>query len=49
MGISDYGNTNWTELYAESFALYTTDPSTLQLLRPNIYAYFVAKLPRQPP
>lgn len=48
-GISDYGNTNWTELYAESFALYTTDPSTLQLLRPNIYAYFAGKYPRQTP
>jgi hypothetical protein len=48
-GISDYGNTNWTELYAESFALYSTDPSTLALLRPNIYAYFVSKFPRKTP
>ncbi len=48
-GISDYGNTNWTELYAESFALYTTDPKTLELLRPKIYAYFVAKFPRKTP
>jgi Domain of unknown function (DUF4157) len=48
-GISDYGNTNWTELYAESFAVYSTDPSTLKLLRPNIYAYFAAKYPRKTP
>lgn len=48
-GISDYGNTNWTELYAESFAVYSTDPSTLQLLRPNLYAYFASKYPRTTP
>jgi hypothetical protein len=46
-GVSDYSNTNWTELYAESLALYTTDPATLKLIRPNIYAYFAAKFPRQ--
>ncbi|MFN8444202.1 MAG: DUF4157 domain-containing protein [Caldilineaceae bacterium] len=48
-GISDYGSTNWTELYAESFALYTTDPATLKLLRPNLYVYFVGKFPRTTP
>jgi hypothetical protein len=36
-GISNYSNKNWSELYAESFALYTTDPATLKLLRPNPY------------
>lgn len=48
-GVSDYSNTNWTELYAESLALYTTDPGTLKLIRPNIYAYFAGKFPRQTP
>lgn len=46
-GVSDYSNTDWTELYAESLALYTTDPATLKLIRPNIYAYFAGKFPRQ--
>ncbi|MFN8468426.1 MAG: DUF4157 domain-containing protein [Caldilineaceae bacterium] len=46
-GVSDYSNTNWTELFAESLALYATDPATLQLIRPNIYAYFSKQFPRQ--
>lgn len=45
-GLSEYSNKDWTELYAESFALYVTDPATLKLLRPNIYAYFAKQFPR---
>jgi hypothetical protein len=48
-GVTEYGNTDWSELYAECFALYTTDPATLKLIRPNVYAYFAAKFPRQTP
>jgi hypothetical protein len=46
-GVSDYSNTNWTELYAESLALYVTDPATLKLIRKTIYAYFAQRFPRQ--
>jgi Domain of unknown function (DUF4157) len=48
-GVSEYGAKDWTELYAESFALYTTDPMTLKLIRPNIHAYFAGKFPRTKP
>jgi hypothetical protein len=48
-GVSEYSNKNWTELYAESFALYTTDAVTLKLIRPSIYAYFASKFPRTKP
>lgn len=44
-GVTEYGNQNWTELYAESFALYVTSPATLALIRPNIYKYFKARFP----
>jgi hypothetical protein len=47
-GVTEYSNTNWTELYAESFALYTTDPATLKLVRPNIYAFMEKRFPRKP-
>lgn len=46
-GVTDYGNTDWGELYAESFALYTRDPAALQLLRPTVYQYFLDRFPRQ--
>lgn len=42
-GTSEYGNTDWTELFAENFALYVTAPSTLKLIRPNIHQYFTKK------
>jgi hypothetical protein len=48
-GVTEYANTDWTELYGESFALYTTDPATLKLIRPNLFAYFAAKFPRKAP
>lgn len=37
---TDYGNTNWEELYAEAFSLYITQPDTLAQIRPHIYEYF---------
>lgn len=48
-GATEYANTDWSELYADCFALYTTDPATLKLIRPNIHAYFLAKFPRKTP
>ncbi|MFQ5520754.1 MAG: hypothetical protein ACE5FK_05105 [Candidatus Methylomirabilia bacterium] len=44
--ITQYSNQEWAEYFAESFSLYITDPQTLQLLRPNVYAFFVANFPR---
>ena len=46
---TDYGNTNWKELFAESFMLFTTDPGLLQAIRPNIHAYFVKEFPPPAP
>ncbi len=46
---TDYGNTNWKELFAESFMLFTNDPGLLQTIRPNIYAYFVKQFPPSAP
>jgi hypothetical protein len=46
---TDYGNTNWKELFAESFMLFTTDPGLLQAIRPNIHAYFVKEFPPSAP
>jgi hypothetical protein len=46
VSITDYPTTysatgdKLREMYAESFSLYVTDPETLRLLRPNVYAYF---------
>jgi len=44
-GITSYSNTDWQELFAESFALYVNDPKLFRTLRPNLYQYFVAKFP----
>ena len=38
--ISPYAEKSWEEFFAESFAVYITEPATLQRLRPNIYAFF---------
>ena len=46
---TDYGNTNWKELFAESFMLFTTDPGLLQAIRPNIHGYFVKEFPPPAP
>jgi hypothetical protein len=44
-GITDYSNTDWQELFAESFALYVNDPNLFRILRPNVYQYFVSRFP----
>lgn len=46
---TDYGNTNWKELFAESFILFTTDPELLKSIRPHIYAYFAKEFPPPAP
>jgi hypothetical protein len=38
--ISPYAEDSWEEYFAESFALYITDPDTLKRLRPKIYDHF---------
>ncbi|MQA89983.1 MAG: hypothetical protein GEU90_07095 [Gemmatimonas sp.] len=45
---TEYASHDWEDVYAESFALYTTDPKLLELLRPTIYAYFAKRYPRKP-
>lgn len=42
---TDYGNTSWEELFAESFSLYVSDPNLLKAIRPNVYAFFAKKFP----
>jgi hypothetical protein len=44
-GITTYSNTDWQELFAESFALYVNDPNLFRILRPNLYLYFVSRYP----
>jgi hypothetical protein len=45
--ITDYAGKNWSEFFAETFALYLTDPEELRILRPNLSAYFEKRLPRE--
>jgi hypothetical protein len=47
-GPSDYANKGWEDMYAESFSMYVTEPSLLELIRPKIHAYFLKKYPRKP-
>jgi hypothetical protein len=46
-GVSDYAKTKTeeSEYFAEAFSLYINQPATLKAIRPNIYAYFLAKYP----
>jgi hypothetical protein len=44
--ITTYADTNWVEFYAESFALYESDPTGLRRLRPNLFNYFARLFPR---
>jgi hypothetical protein len=51
--ITKYGDTNWSEHYAEAYAMFITEPATLKLLRPNVFAWFekqrAAAAPPKPP
>ena len=46
-GVSTYEETKKTakEYFAEAFTMYINQPKTLKALRPNIYAYFLARYP----
>jgi hypothetical protein len=46
-GLTEYGQTSWKELFAESFALYTTDPDLLRAIRPNVFAYLAKQYPKR--
>jgi len=45
--ITKYSDKEWQEYYAESFSFYISDPATLQRLRPNVFAFFNKKHPKQ--
>lgn len=47
-GPTEYSDHDWEDVYAESFALYATDPELLKLIRPNLHAYFAKLYPRKP-
>lgn len=44
-GITTYSDTDYQELYAESFAMYVAAPQTLRQLRPATFAYFRSQFP----
>jgi hypothetical protein len=46
-GVSTYDltQTKESEYFAEAFTMYINQPKTLKALRPNVYAYFLAKYP----
>jgi hypothetical protein len=46
-GVSTYAatTTDYDEYYAEAFAMYQSQPSTLRALRPNVYEYFRTQYP----
>jgi hypothetical protein len=44
--ITEYAEKSWSEYFAECFSLYVLEPQLLELLRPNIYAYFAKQFPR---
>lgn len=44
-GITTYSDTDYQELYAESFAMYVAAPRTLEQLRPATFAYFRRQFP----
>ncbi|EAY31212.1 anthrax toxin lethal factor-related metalloendopeptidase [Microscilla marina] len=44
--LTKYSNKNDLENFAEAFALYITEPKTLQLLSPHVYQYFKTHYPK---
>jgi hypothetical protein len=42
---TQYGDTDWQELFAESFSLYVNDPELLALIRPNLSRWFSREFP----
>jgi hypothetical protein len=46
-GITDYSQTGWFELFAESYMLYFADPDLFKAIRPNLFKYFAATWPQK--
>jgi hypothetical protein len=46
---TSYGDTDWKELFADSFAMFVRDPDLLKAIRPNIFEYFAKKYPPAAP
>ena len=44
--LTKYSKENDIENFAEAFAVYVTEPQTLQLLSPHVYQYFVKHYPK---
>ena len=47
--ITTYGATGWGEYFAETFRMYINHPDTLQIVRPNVYQYFLTNFPMAAP
>lgn len=45
--VSEYGETDTDESFAEAFALYMSSPKLLQKTRPDLYKYFKKNLPKK--
>ncbi|HWM24564.1 MAG TPA: DUF4157 domain-containing protein [Chthoniobacterales bacterium] len=44
-GPTSYSDTDWQELFAESFSLYVNDPNLFRLIRPNLFQFFRGRFP----
>ena len=44
-GITEYGDVDIGEYYAEAFSLYSLDPTTTELIRPNVFKFFKKNFP----
>lgn len=47
--ITGYAKTNWEEHYSELFALFTTEPETMRVLRPKVFEFFTTYPAGGPP
>ncbi len=48
-GVTTYSDSDYEELFAESFMLYMADPARLRALRPRTFAFFETRYPRPAP
>lgn len=46
-GVTAYGQTDWGELFAESYMMYFTDPDLFKAIRPHLFKYFEAAWPKK--
>jgi hypothetical protein len=46
-GITEYGQKNWGELFAESYMVYFADPDFFKAVRPNLFKYFDSAWPQK--